>query len=163
MRHLKTDEDFEYSTLHKVRQRLLDKGFREPPKPEGEMPGPSDNLGTLEGNAIVEEFRRIEAWHEHVTYEAMIASALVGEWKNNVKLIVAQAKKNAPDNDIELIETVIDARKRLQVHEQEAGIYDAHKSILFRRLANVSRLIEVKKIDYAGAHRGEGLGRGSWD
>lgn len=158
MRKIQQTDELPFSTLGKVLDRLYEQGLRAPAKPEGEMPGPATDLEKLDGSAIITEFKRIEAWHEHVSYRAVLAAAVVGEWKNNLKLITAEAKKGRSDVDLDFDDAVSEARKQLQIAEQEAAVLDAHKSILYRRLANVSRIIEMRKIDWAGTSRGENAG-----
>lgn len=162
MRTVKSDESFEYATLEIVKRRLEQKGLKQPSQPEEELPDTPTQLADLPPGEVINLFRLYEAHYEHVNYSHAIAELLVGEWKNNLKHILASVKQDQPDGDIELNELIISARKRLQIHEQEAVLLGTHKSALHRRMALVSRAIEGLKLSFSGSIRGENAGR-AWD
>lgn len=162
MRPVRKHDEFEYSTLEAVKERLAAKGFREPERPQTELPENMSGLADLSPSEVIELYQLHESHYGYVSYQAALSELMVGEWKNNLKHIVAYVKRETPDVDVELNEAVIEARKRLQVHEQEATLLGVKKSGLHRRMAVASRAVEALKIDYRASARGGRLGS-AWD
>lgn len=159
MRSLQESDKQEFSTLEQVRANLRRKGFNEPFQPRDELQEIPPNLMDSGGDTAVSLFREYEAHYEYVTYQHALAELCVGEWKNNLALILAKLKRDGVEKEeIELQDEIIMARKTLQKWVQEETLLGARKSALHRRMALVSRAVEAMKVGYQGSTRSGNIG-----
>jgi hypothetical protein len=156
------EEAQEFATLDKVRKRLEEKGIHEPVKPKRGMKPISENLTDTGGDNVVEMYREYEAHYEYIAYQHAVASLKVGEWKNNLNALLAKAKKEVEKDEIETLPVVKEARKTLQIHEQEETLLGVHKSALHRRMQLLSRSVEIITKNYDASRRSSNVGLGGY-
>jgi len=156
------EEAQEFATLDKVRKRLEERGIREPVKPKHEPKPISKNLMDEGGDSLVEQYREYEAFYEYVAYQHAMATLKVGEWKNNLTALLSKAKKEVEKDEIDTLPVILEARKTLQIHEQEETLLGVHKSALHRRMQMLSRSVEIMKMSYDGSRRAGNAGLGGY-
>jgi hypothetical protein len=143
------------STLRRVRDRLVKKGVPLGIKPDFDIPEIPKELSSLGDKEIADLYGEILAWYNYFTQETALADAEVKEKKNILDLIVVKVskgkKKRTHDHDLD--DRVLTARAELQEAEQAATILKSTHSIFSNSMKAVSRIIELRKMEWEKNNR----------
>lgn len=151
------DEDLEkFSTLTHVRTKLAGMGIMEPQKPEFDLPDIPGDLLEISDKEVGNLYSQMLAWDSYFSLQAAWAEAELKEAKNKLTLIVSKlkaGKKKDVDND----SRVQSAKAEVQEIEQTAGILETTHKVFSAKLRMVSRVIEVRKLDWEKNARDGGI------
>ena len=158
--------------VEKIRERMVDLGIPEISAPRGEPPPTLSEIDTTE--LSMQELERM--YTRYVSYAEFInpiietkAAALRAE-KSRLKLVNARVTKllreeGVPKSDIAAMrdahEQVAEVAASILMLEAECGIIAATAKVYVNESKALSRVVEMRKIDFEQSNRGNNLTRGT--
>jgi len=156
---LKTDKLIDpniLSTMIKVEKELKEMGI-EAIQQHGSAPEIPANLDSLTDSQLGNLYAQILEYYNYVQYQFALVKSMKVEADNKLKYVVASLKKQKISWETHPL--YLETLKAQQHITQKVTMLEAVKTIMSKRLAVLSRHVEIRKLEWEKCRRGDSISR----